>query len=119
MEFYENKIVLSINSHYYGQLTFAMLSNDVTVGIPEIRNKERVLMFPNPVESGTEITLTGAEDIRELFLCDNVGRQILRQQLNINPRGPIKFTIPKLDSGVYLIRLRTKDTLESLRLVIN
>ncbi|MCF8276075.1 MAG: T9SS type A sorting domain-containing protein [Flavobacteriales bacterium] len=119
MEFYENKIVFSINSYYYDQFTFAMLSNDVTVGIPEIRNKERVLMFPNPVESGTEITVTVAEDIRDLFLYDHFGQQLSHHRVDINPREPIKFTIPNLPSGVYLVKLQTQDTFETLRLMIN
>ncbi|MCK9163949.1 MAG: T9SS type A sorting domain-containing protein, partial [Bacteroidales bacterium] len=91
-----------------------------TLGINDATGKEiSIMMYPNPAESQTNLTITGINGETKIVLSDVQGR--ILNTINTKPvSGTIEQTIDlnKLAKGVYYIRIQNADINRTQKLIV-
>ena len=79
------------------------------------------LISPNPAASYTHIDLGGLYDISNVVIFDLLGKQVYNTVIENEEGSPIRKTInlSNLNSGMYLVKLKTSDTEIIKKLIIN
>lgn len=79
------------------------------------------LISPNPASSYTHIDLGGLYDISNVVIFDLLGKQVYNTVLENEEGSPIRKTVnlSNLNSGMYLVKLKTSDSEITKKLVIN
>lgn len=76
-------------------------------------------IFPNPVNSGNFITIETAENIFDVRIIDAYGRELKTADYKTEKNNKSLFDVSFLDSGVYLLRIASRNKEGWFRLVKN
>jgi hypothetical protein len=80
-------------------------TNNTVIGVSEL-SKNNLMVYPNPVRSNQELTVSSAVPLQEIVLTDLSGRIVLRQYPN---RKEINLAITSQSAGIYLLGCRYQD----------
>lgn len=109
------------NTWGYGKVdAFKVLTNCMPVGMEENITLDKLVIFPNPAFTNSEITISSLEEISsknlKIELRNITGQIILEQKVNAKNKA-VKLT--NQSAGVYFIRLFANDVfISSTKLVI-
>lgn len=70
----------------------------------EIQATHKVLIFPNPVKSGSDVTLSFNEGIREVSLFNTLGQKVFSDMVDSR-----SLVIKNLRKGVYILHMRSNN----------
>jgi hypothetical protein len=91
--------------------------------VPGITDNENVFnVFPNPASGEINIELTsGNEGNISVELFDLIGKKISEENYytSVNCQQTLKFMLPEIQDGIYLIQLRTENSAKTLPLEIS
>ena len=76
---------------------------------------ENIMLYPNPTTSGRFTIQTENYDTKEIEIFDLVGNKIITFVFNGKEK---EFSSAKLKTGIYIIKIKTKGTSISRKLVI-
>jgi len=92
---------------------FNTLVNCSMTALPEVNSANNILLFPNPVHTGETVSIqlenTGLDFKSELHVTDMLGKTISVYQIPVS--GKLFFDTGFLNSGIYMISVRTKNSL--------
>ncbi len=95
---------------------FNTLVNCNMTTLPEINSASSILVFPNPVHTGQTVTIqlgVYENDFdREILISDVLGKII--SAIKVPASGTIQFNTGKLNSGLYSVTFRQKNTLSGI-----
>lgn len=80
----------------------------------ELSGQSHLIIYPNPAEIGSEVTIRGQE-IREVKVYDMLGKLFIHEEYN-RPAHEVKLSSSKLPRGMYITRI---NNMSEKRLVIN
>jgi hypothetical protein len=97
--------------------TISRLDINGIVGIEDVMEDEEngVLIYPNP--STNQFTITSTSDIERIEIYNAVGQLIYHEQPNNHVKVKT-LTITNYTTGIYLIKVTTKDNLTQLKKLI-
>ena len=73
----------------------------------DMNGSEKIVeVYPNPVKSTLNINLSGYDGNSELRVYDILGRMVLQQAV---PNGRTTLNIARLTTGVYMVKIRSKE----------
>ena len=90
-------------------------SNTISSKIAE--NGETILVFPNPVANGSQISIEGKSAIKNVVLFDPAGRPISLPSVE-RTDNEIKFPLSHFPSGSYLLKIETNDDITTKTILI-
>ncbi len=101
--------------NFTGSPEFALLSDTETLAT----TRQRWSLYPNPVKDDLTLEVTGHTGGRTTLELLNATGQILRvQTLNLPPEtARTELSTAALPAGLYFLRLRTPDGLQTLRFI--
>jgi len=92
------------------------LQLSATSSIDLVENKAEVNMYPNPA---TEmLTFSSDQQIDWVDLVSMAGQVVVSSLQSAVSSQQIQFNVADLKSGVYLVRIKTIDSIQSKRLII-
>ncbi len=101
--------------------TFAMQINACSNGISDIHSSlNSMSIFPNPVKENLLVTINSDENLQGfLSVKDIMGKNALNeQQVRINRgRNSYNLNLETLPSGIYLVQIRSGNSIESTRVL--
>ncbi|SEI50090.1 Por secretion system C-terminal sorting domain-containing protein [Dyadobacter sp. SG02] len=90
-------------------------SRTIAIGEPGLRDE--VIVFPNPLIKGSQITIKGRTDIRQITLIDKAGRPLLKSWSDHTSGNP-RLSVDNLSSGTYLLKIETENAIVTKPIVI-
>ncbi len=82
------------------------------VGIDE--NNFNVSVFPNPTQNVVQVNLQNAATIATISVIDMAGKIVLIKE---NSASQVQFDLSNYADGVYFIKVQTKDTVNTVRVI--
>ncbi len=84
-------------------------------------NEFEFLISPNPASSYAHIDLSGLYEVSSILVYDLLGKQVYNSNLDNQNGESVRKTIDvsSFNSGLYLVKLKTKDSEITKKLVIN
>ncbi|WP_353718813.1 CshA/CshB family fibrillar adhesin-related protein [Dyadobacter sp. 676] len=88
-------------------------------GIRSIRfDKREAALYPNPVTNKFRLNADNLHAIRQVQLIDLTGREVLRQDRQVQNDFPSEIDLTAIPAGIYLVRItHTDDTVRVVRIV--
>lgn len=83
------------------------------LGVADITNDKNIIIYPNPVNDILHIQPKNGIELEEVAIYNIQGRQLLTTKEN-----PEKLDLSNLNSGVYLIKIKTKQGERTQQLLI-
>ena len=77
-------------------------------------------IFPNPAENGETVAFTSNNSWRglEIVLYNIKGNQIDRWMVDVEKNVPIRYHLPQLQAGIYLVQFRSQNQVVNKKLII-
>lgn len=76
-------------------------------GIEEF-NESNISVYPNPAQDNFVVQVSGGQQIQQLFIYDELGKQI--DQIVVNGESTINVNVSSLTEGIYYLRLMDSDS---------
>lgn len=110
----DNEIYKLVFTAYEGQGTGKIvfektqMTNNNTVGIDEITNATRVLLYPNPAIDRLNLVLDAAQaGLHNITITDLAGKVIYNTSLEINGLQNLNIPVSYFANGYYLVSVET------------
>ena len=73
--------------------------------IPELPGEQGLVVYPNPVQQGQQLTIKGIsqDQFSQLKMTDAKGRDIAVVQMRLQPNGIVQISTDELHPGLYYI----------------
>lgn len=86
-------------------------------GFSELTNSNNVFIYPNPAKNSVELNFENEIEGGIIEFYDAIGRVMLKK--NINNVSYIKLSVNELPEGFYLVKIITKEFLQTSNLIIS
>lgn len=80
-----------------------------------VRNKSKLVMYPNPVRSNQRLKIAGKEQMKSIIIRDQTGRPVLSESLS---GQQTELNIKKLESGNYLVEIHYEHSVQVEHLIV-
>lgn len=91
-----------------------IINDDLVLSTPELDEKDRVILYPNPTRGKLQIKGMSASQISELLLYDNLGRLVLRFK---NPEDDFEINVSHLLEGIYFMSVKSDSGTSIIKIV--
>lgn len=109
------KLVFSVFDYTVGKIVFSKsLVHASGVDNPAIENP--VLIYPNPATDFVRIDLSGENNREVLFITDMSGKVVYTRDFDL--KGVITIPLDKMNPGVYLVTVKSKNNTVVQKLII-
>lgn len=104
---------------YRDEIDMGCYENQTHFGIPEHVRQMSLIVYPNPARGDVYLQSSLPEKISgDLLITDISGRTVSTQKVSLLPGSRIKYPVSNLQSGLYLIILKSASEVYSAKLVV-
>ncbi|MFM7727187.1 MAG: T9SS type A sorting domain-containing protein [Flavobacteriales bacterium] len=112
----------SVTYGYPDILSYYFSDNSVSVAERDVLSNARMVVYPNPAENTVTLSWLSKDTAPcQVAICDIKGRQAAWLQVPAGPPGLRTHTLSleQFQSGVYIVRLMSKNSIQSTRIIKN
>ena len=94
---------------------------DATSQQPRLMEETTMSIYPNPTRTNFNVRLDGYnEEYADIVIYDMSGRQVQNVKKQYDPNKDLLVELPPdIDQGVYFIKLKNKNSVKAVRLIIS
>ena len=96
-----------------------LIESTKIVGNEDLSNEFNYQIYPNPASEWVNINLKNAEKINELKILNPQGQVVIQNKLDSKSNHELKFSVKHFPKGIYLVELRSQDTVKTSKITIN